>query len=58
MGMPSDRDSNYMRKMWGTNCLITDYHANLNSKILREIEHDEKTSNKENLNFRNLLLLD
>lgn len=38
--MPAvDRDVNYMREMWGTTSLVTDY----NSLELREVVHDQKT---------------
>lgn len=35
----TDRDSKYMREMWGTTKLITDY----GSLELREVVHDEKS---------------
>lgn len=34
----TDRDPNYMRKMWGTNKLITDYDGS--SKNLQEVMYD------------------
>jgi hypothetical protein len=36
--LPVDRNSNYMRKMWGTTKLITDYTTE--QKVLQEIMHD------------------
>lgn len=45
-----DRDREYMRKMWGTSCLVTDYSYNPqssdNTKIIQEIMHDEIPKNK------------
>ena len=40
---PVDRDVNYMREMWGTESLITDYSAKLeksNKKVISEVMHD------------------
>ena len=36
----TDRDSNYMYSMWGTDKLITDYKSLENKKMLREINND------------------
>ena len=33
----TDRDANYMKKMWGTNRLITDYES---PKVLQEVMYD------------------
>jgi hypothetical protein len=44
MGKQSDRDQNYMREMWGTTKLITDYQEN---QLLREVDHEK---NRKNLN--------
>lgn len=44
MGKQSDRDSNYMREMWGTTKLVTDYQEN---QLLREVDHEK---NRKNLN--------
>ena len=33
----TDRDVNYMKKMWGTNRLITDYES---PKVLQEVMYD------------------
>lgn len=42
-----DRDSNYMREMWGTNGLITDYWTKIpEKKMLREINNDNMTPKK------------
>jgi len=40
--LPVDRDSNYMREMWGTTHLITDYYNEKENKqrIIQEIMHD------------------
>jgi len=40
---PVDRDVNYMREMWGTESLITDYNAKLeksNKRVITEVMHD------------------
>ena len=37
---PVDRDSNYMREMWGTDRLITDYGVNHQKRVLTEVMHD------------------
>lgn len=43
-----DRDSNYMREMWGTTRLITDYDSSPKekSRMLREINEDDMTPKK------------
>lgn len=38
--LPVDRDSNYMRQMWGTTKLITDYHSLNQKRVIQEIMHD------------------
>jgi hypothetical protein len=38
--LPVDRDSNYMREMWGTTKLITDYDVVPQKRIIQEIMHD------------------
>jgi hypothetical protein len=38
--LPVDRDSNYMREMWGTTKLITDYDSNGPKRVIQEIYHD------------------
>lgn len=52
MGKMSDRDENYMYKMWGTDKLVTDYQ-NKTEKMLREINHDDLTPKKHNFNVQN-----
>ena len=40
---PVDRDVNYMREMWGTESLITDYNAKLKKptkRVISEVMHD------------------
>jgi hypothetical protein len=43
-----DRDVNYMKEMWGTTSLITDY-SSPKKKVLQEIMHD-RPADAENLN--------
>ena len=38
--LPVDRDSNYMREMWGTTKLITDYDSAPPKRIIQEVMHD------------------
>jgi hypothetical protein len=52
MGQPSDRNSEFMRQMWGTESLITDYD---NSKMLREISNDDLVPKKHNFKVQNEL---
>ena len=65
---PVDRDSNYMREMWGTTRLVTDYYKdekmndfldNLGNhqhqKMLREIANDDLTPKKHDLKNQNEL---
>jgi hypothetical protein len=40
MGQPSDRNSKFMRQMWGTDGLVTDYGILEEKKMLREINND------------------
>jgi len=40
----TDRDSNYMKKMWGTTKLITDYDGE--SRILQEVMYDPAKKSK------------
>lgn len=35
-----DRNQNYMREMWGTTKLITDYEKKPPQRVLQEIMHD------------------
>jgi hypothetical protein len=42
-----DRNKDYMREMWGTNILITDYWTKtVEQKMLREIVEDDMTPKK------------
>ena len=36
-----DRNKDYMREMWGTTKLITDYNANDKKRVIQEIMHDQ-----------------
>jgi len=39
--LPVDRDSNYMKEMWGTSQLITDYYAKIpQQRVIQEVMHD------------------
>jgi hypothetical protein len=38
--LPVDRDSNYMREMWGTSHLITDYGKTPQKRVIQEVMHD------------------
>jgi hypothetical protein len=41
--LPVDRDKNYMREMWGTSNLTTDYGSltnNSSKRVLTEVMHD------------------
>ena len=38
--LPVDRDSNYMREMWGTSRLVTDYGYSHQKRVLQEVVHD------------------
>ena len=66
--LPVDRDSNYMREMWGTTHLVTDYNGeekmhdfldNLGNhqhqKMLREIANDDLTPKKHDFKTQNEL---
>ena len=35
-----DRDKNYMKEMWGTTKLITDYEVVPKQRVIQEIMHD------------------
>jgi hypothetical protein len=48
-----DRDAEYMRQMWGTSCLSTDYYTNTDKTTIQEIMHDEIPKNKFNLSEKN-----
>ena len=45
MGQPSDRNKDYMKEVWGTTKLITDYMTTP-PKMLREIANDDLTPKK------------
>lgn len=52
MGRPSDRDRKYMRDMWGTEALVTDYgsfYDKNQKKMLREVENDEIDQKSKNI---------
>jgi hypothetical protein len=55
MGQPSDRNSEFMRQMWGTDKLITDYDADKNKKMLREINNDLLVPKKHDFTTQNEL---
>ena len=55
MGKPSDRSSDYMYQMWGTDKLATDYGSNENKSMLREIANDEITPKKHDFYHQNEL---
>jgi len=38
--LPVDRNSNYMREMWGTTKLVTDYDAKLTTRVIQEFMND------------------
>ena len=48
-----DRDQNYMREMWGTSHLITDYQNEPKKKMLREINNDDLTPKKHDFIHQN-----
>ena len=65
---PVDRDLNYMREMWGTTRLVTDYNGNekmhdfldnlgnhQHQKMLREIANDDLTPKKHDFATQNEL---
>jgi hypothetical protein len=39
--------------MWGTNRLVTDYDADVNQKMLREISNDDITPKRHNFEVQN-----
>tara|TARA_A100001201_G_scaffold2442_2_gene6148 strand:- start:29586 stop:29762 length:177 start_codon:yes stop_codon:yes gene_type:complete len=53
---PVDRDKNYMKSMWGTSSLTTDYWSlprkteDPEERVLQEIMHDDLKSRQKNLN--------
>ena len=38
--LPIDRDSQYMRDMWGTSRLVTDYENPNPKRVIQEVMHD------------------
>jgi hypothetical protein len=45
--LPVDRDLDYMKQMWGTTHLITDYQSlNSEKKVIQEIMHDDLPQKK------------
>lgn len=51
-----DKDHSYMRDMWGTNYLSSDYgwESKINEqKMLREINHDDLNPKKHNFDVQN-----
>jgi hypothetical protein len=54
MGQPSDRDKDYMKEVWGTTKLITDYVVKP-PKMLREISNDDLTPKKHDFMTQNEL---
>jgi len=38
--LPVDRDKDYMKQMWGTTSLITDYNSKLSKRVIQEVMHD------------------
>jgi hypothetical protein len=54
MGQPLDRDKDYMKEVWGTTKLITDYTVKP-PKMLREIANDDLTPKKHDFVTQNEL---
>jgi hypothetical protein len=53
MGKPSDRSSDYMHQMWGTDKLATDYSSIESRSMLREIANDNITPKKHDFYHQN-----
>lgn len=53
---PVDRSASYMKEVWGTTSLTTDYWSlpkktkDLEEKVLQEIMHDDLSAEQKNLN--------
>ncbi len=47
--LPVDRDSDYMKSMWGTTKLITDYGDLPEKRVIQEIMHDDLHPKRHNL---------
>ena len=43
--LPVDRDGNYMREMWGTSKLITDYNTEPQKRVIQEVMYDPAPKN-------------
>lgn len=41
MKKPTDRDQSYMKQMWGTLELITDYNNSLDKRVIQEVDYDD-----------------
>ena len=39
--LPVDRNKKYMREMWGTTKLVTDYDSLSPKQVLQEVMHDD-----------------
>lgn len=53
MGQPSDRNAEFMKQMWGTDSLVTDYKITEQKKMLREIASDDQTPKKHDFIIQN-----
>jgi len=53
MGKQSDRNSEFMKTMWGTNSLSTDYGVLDEKKMLREISNDLLVPKKHDFAIQN-----
>ena len=53
--LPVDRDSNYMREMWGTTKLVTDYGSTPQKKSITEefVRHNLKNQTELHEKIRN-----
>jgi hypothetical protein len=47
--LPIDRNSEYMKSMWGTTKLVTDYEVVSEKRVIQEIMHDDIPTSKHNL---------
>jgi hypothetical protein len=55
MGQSSDRNSEFMHQMWGTDSLVTDYKVVEQKKMLREINNDILVPKKHDFEIQNEL---
>jgi hypothetical protein len=55
MGQPSDRNYEYMKNMWGTDKLVTDYGSLQEKRVLREVINDDYVPTKHNFDIQNQL---